>query len=770
MYRSTDGGSTWEFGGTWPAAILVADPTNPDVLYTISYTASGPSIVKTADGGVSWQPANSGLPGNIANPFALAPSSPSTLYALSGSPPSVYRSDDGAATWSLVGPAPGSGYFLVVDAFDSETLYLANGSTLWVSHDGGVQWNPSGAGLPADSSRYAPDPRTPGTVWAFGGGGGVYKSVDSGATFSPANVGIETQGVLDVAFDGSNALRLYAAGGGSQSPIGPGGLFLSENGGASWAPVDLGISSDTVLSVAVDPSNASRVLAGATQLSRGRLMITETAGASWQRSDHGLSGYYDYVVAPHPSDPETAFGFSSARFFSTGDGGEEWSQVGETQFVVDQIVFDPTDPMVLYGEYTGYSDPSYYGGVYKSVDGGATWNDSSSGLTNGNGRGLAIGASDSNVLLASNTDGIFLSTNGAGSWDPVLTGFGRAVAVDPADAQILYAAVEPDGGAPTLQRSPDGGATWDPPSGAPAAIIPDMALRPDDPSTVYAVAGADVYKSIDRGLTFVPASTGLPPFDSGFFIYRIALDPSAAGTLYVGGIAAPIYRSTDAAGHWQPLPGRLPFSFGFTDLSVAADGRRIYASGDNGVAVFERSFLDVPDGDPFWSAVDAAAMNGITAGCGQDNFCPEAINSRAQVSVFLLRAKNGAAFLPPPATGSVFGDVPASAFAASWIEELAAEGISAGCGGGNFCPNAALSRAEGAVMVLKALHGSDFNPPPATGTVFADVPADAFAASWIEELAAEGISAGCGGGNFCPDASLTRAQAAALLAHAFQLS
>src|SRR5262249_60540466 len=99
-------------------------------------------------------------------------------------------------------------------------------------------------------------------------------------------------------------------------------------------------------------------------------------------------------VALHPTDPETTFGFSSARFFSSTDGGGDWSQLSETQFVVDQIVFDPTNPATMYGEYSGYLDPDYYGGVYKSIDGGATWNDASSGLTSGSSRGLAIGVSN----------------------------------------------------------------------------------------------------------------------------------------------------------------------------------------------------------------------------------------------------------------------------------------------------------------------------------------------------------------------------------------
>ena len=73
------------------------------------------------------------------------------------------------------------------------------------------------------------------------------------------------------------------------------------------------------------------------------------------------------------------------------------------------------------------------------------------------------------------------------------------------------------------------------------------------------------------------------------------------------------------------------------------------------------------------------------------------------------------------------------------------------------------------LWLLRAKHGPAYAPPPATGTVFADVPIDAFAAAWIEALAAEGITTGCGGGNFCPSESTTRGQAAALLVRTFEL-
>jgi hypothetical protein len=73
-----------------------------------------------------------------------------------------------------------------------------------------------------------------------------------------------------------------------------------------------------------------------------------------------------------------------------------------------------------------------------------------------------------------------------------------------------------------------------------------------------------------------------------------------------------------------------------------------------------------------------------------------------------------------------------------------------------------------AVFLLKARHGSAYAPPPAVG-IFDDVPASSAFAPWIEQLSAEGITAGCGGGNYCPDGENTRAQMAAFLVATFNL-
>ncbi len=180
-------------------------------------------------------------------------------------------------------------------------------------------------------------------------------------------------------------------------------------------------------------------------------------------------------------------------------------------------------------------------------------------------------------------------------------------------------------------------------------------------------------------------------------------------------------------------------------------------------------FLDVPLG--YWAAtsIDKLVNDGVSTGCGLRLFCPEDPLTRAQAAILLLRAKNGSSYTPPPATGTVFADVPAAAFAAAWIEALAAAGITTGCGGGDFCPDVGATRAEMAIFLLRAKNGSAYTPPPATGTVFADVPATAFAAAWIEALAAAGITTGCGGGNYCPGATVSRAQGAVFLVKTFGL-
>jgi hypothetical protein len=188
------------------------------------------------------------------------------------------------------------------------------------------------------------------------------------------------------------------------------------------------------------------------------------------------------------------------------------------------------------------------------------------------------------------------------------------------------------------------------------------------------------------------------------------------------------------------------------------------------LAVTLADFDDVPVSNPFYDFVMTVADDGVSAGCGGGSFCPEAAVTRAQMAVFLLKASLGEGSAPPPATGMTFADVPASAFAAAWIEDLAARGITGGCGGGNFCPAAPVTRAQMAVFLLKTRLGASYAPPAATG-VFGDVPPGSFAAGWIEDLYHRGITGGCQASPllYCPGAPNARGQMAVFLTKTFAL-
>ena len=184
---------------------------------------------------------------------------------------------------------------------------------------------------------------------------------------------------------------------------------------------------------------------------------------------------------------------------------------------------------------------------------------------------------------------------------------------------------------------------------------------------------------------------------------------------------------------------------------------------------FFANFFDVPAGNAFQPFVEKIFRHSITSGCGSGNYCPQNAVTRDQMAVFIEKAMRGDTYSPPAATGTVFTDVPVGAFAAPFIEQLARDGVTGGCGGGAYCPQSPVTRAQMAVFLLRGKHGSAYNPPPATGTRFADVPANAFAAAWIEELAAEGITSGCDATHYCPDNTTTRAQMAVFLTVAFSL-
>ena len=197
--------------------------------------------------------------------------------------------------------------------------------------------------------------------------------------------------------------------------------------------------------------------------------------------------------------------------------------------------------------------------------------------------------------------------------------------------------------------------------------------------------------------------------------------------------------------------------------------KRVFTNGETYIIVKSATFGDALLN--YWANnyIERLYNAGITSGCSIGIYCPDDTITRAQMAVFLLKGMYGSSYTPPAVEANTgFGDVATNYWAAAWIKQLAVEGITAGCGSGNYCPDATVTRAQMATILLKAKHGSAYSPPSATG-VFTDVPVGYWADKWIEQLAVEGITGGCGMGVYCPDSSVTRAQMAVFLVKAFSL-
>jgi len=199
----------------------------------------------------------------------------------------------------------------------------------------------------------------------------------------------------------------------------------------------------------------------------------------------------------------------------------------------------------------------------------------------------------------------------------------------------------------------------------------------------------------------------------------------------------------------------------------------VNCNGQGNAPYVSYTFSDVPTN--YWAQnfVEQLYQAGITGGCALNplKYCPETTVTRAQMAIFLERGIHGSSFNPPAVGGSTgFEDVSPSYWAAAWIKQLAAEGITGGCGSGVYCPEVPVTRAQMAIFLLRSKYGTSYNPPAVgISTGFGDVNPNYWAAAWIKQLVTEGITAGCGSGTYCPEQPVTRAQMAVFLVRTFNL-
>ena len=300
-------------------------------------------------------------------------------------------------------------------------------------------------------------------------------------------------------------------------------------------------------------------------------------------------------------------------------------------------------------------------------------------------------------------------------------------------------------------------------------------------STGNAVIDVDLPVPIDPGAVVTATATS-PDNNTSEFSQRIVLSSSPGEGSAAGGTSVALTGFNFLPGatvSFEGTPGTGVVVTDYNQISVTTPALGAGTLNDITVTNTDGSagtlpngwianFLDVPGGQ-FYFYVTTLVRNAITAGVGGGNYGVGQDTKRQQMAVFLLKAKYGVCYVPPPCTVPAFPDVPCTSGFAPWINELVVQGITSGCGSGLFCPTNPVTRQQMAVFLLKTLEGSSYVPPACTVATFDDVPCSSGFAPWIYELVARTITAGCGGDNYCPTTNATRGQMAVFITKTFSL-
>jgi len=481
--KSNDFGATWKSvnAGLPPGALSFAmDASGPGTVYVgvFSAAATAPGgVFKSTDGGTTWE-----LSPATANMVPLAleadPSNPGTVFmgALGGP---LRKTTNGGATWTIsFNPMSPIGS-VQIDPTNGNNVYLATLAGAWRSTDGGENWTRMATLTAPNVWGIGIDPTSPNVLYAATNDNGVWRSIDSGITWQALSPPLTAD---SVAVDPTDPNHIYAA---TRT-----GVWSSGDAGATWQLS--GLTDRGAYSIVAD----SGVLYAGTTLGAA---ISYDQSATWIDADPDLGGAhaFGYAIAADPNTEGRLFASTLGSTIAiTTDAGATWqpSNEGYLSREVRGINVDPTDPLRV------YAGSFYAAGLFKSVDGGATWTNV---LTNPAWSVTFVDAASDIVYATSKTAGVFKSTDRGNTWFAINNGItnltmGRSapVVLDPENPKVLYVGSEAGGG---VYKSRDAGASWTPINFGLDTSVYGLVMDPFRPKTLYASGPSGVYKTLTGG-------------------------------------------------------------------------------------------------------------------------------------------------------------------------------------------------------------------------------------------------------------------------------
>lgn len=521
VYRSTDGGDTWEqklFVSDSTGIIDIAiHPSNGDIVYAASwerirrpqyrqYGGETSRIYRTTDGGENWTELTNGLPSNPSDKgrisIAISQSNPNVLYTrytdAVGSIQGVYRTADGGDTWVAMNAAPlnNVGFHwwfrgIVVDPTDENIIYNVD-FVVQKSLDGGATWSDTFDNVHVDQHALAFNANVPGQV-LLGNDGGFYKSANDGDSWVKDNTLPITQ-FYRMYVDPNFEEKVYGGtqdNGTNRTLTGSSGDWEHIYGGDGFQPL-------------VD-ENDSNVIYAESQY--GNIGKSTNGGSSFNGATSGVSGgdrkNWDTPITFDPQDSQILY-TGTQRVYKTTNGAGNWTVIspdltngsGGGNLTYGTIISIDVSPLDSNKIIVGTDD----GNVWITQDGGANWDNVSSSLPNRWVTKVLASKINSNrfyVTLSGYRYGadeghVYLALDNGSSWVDLSTSLPDIPVNDivQADNGSLYLATDVG-----VFGSANGGTTWEPLGvNIPNVVVTDLHIHEDSSYLYAATYGRSIYK------------------------------------------------------------------------------------------------------------------------------------------------------------------------------------------------------------------------------------------------------------------------------------
>ncbi|MFQ5906291.1 MAG: FlgD immunoglobulin-like domain containing protein [bacterium] len=510
-------------------ADIAVDPRSTDTIY--AGTASG-GILKSSDGGTTWEEIFDDQPSLAIGAVAVDPNNPRTIYAGTGEPNAgggsvtyggygVFKSFDGGNTWVNIGLQENR-YIgrIVVDPTEPNRIFVA-----------------------ANGALFSTNPER-----------GVYRSEDGGLNWDKVLYLNDSTGAVDVAINPLNPDTLYAA------------MWMRKRGPdyRRFGSTDCGLYRST------------------------------DGGDTWQELTGGLPGGPDVGrigVSVCASNPRTLYAiYADATGYFLGvykstDGGDSWTRTNDSGFTFfyssygwwfGNVRVDPTNENKVFA--LGIT-------MYRTTNGGASWSRVAQS-THVDNHAMYIHPANPNWIVLGDDGGVFISTNGGTVWsksyDLPITQF-YTIHTDFSIPQRIYGGTQDNSTVRTLTGNLD---NWDIILGGDGFYVN---VDPTNPNLIYAeYQWGNLCKSSDLGFSWFDATNGISGSDRRNWSTPVVMDPSNHNTLYYGTYR--LYRTKNGAGVWNSIsgdltngPGQGNITFGtITTIAVAAsDSGCIYVGTDD---------------------------------------------------------------------------------------------------------------------------------------------------------------------------------------------